>query len=120
MLQQFLKENRRVATFSFLSHYLKEFVLLNNWLFCFAEGRWKVSIVTSELAAAATDSHVTITVYGVKGNTGPILLNGDNKATFKSGSEDQFVVGINIGDPVGRGLRKLKLPKFLNVDIWIH
>lgn len=61
----------------------------------FLEGRWRVSIVTSELAAAATDAHVTITVYGLKGNTGPILLNGENTATFKSGNEDQFAVSTN-------------------------
>ena len=56
------------------------------------EGRWRVSIVTSELPAAATNSHVTITVYGAKGNTGPILLNEENNVTFKSGNEDQFAV----------------------------
>ena len=48
-------------------------------------------VVTSELPAAGTDSRVMITVYGTKGTSGPILLSEDNKATFRSGNEDDFM-----------------------------
>ncbi|XP_076807722.1 lipoxygenase homology domain-containing protein 1-like isoform X3 [Clavelina lepadiformis] len=69
------------------------------------QGRWRVNIATSELAAAGTDANVTITVYGVKGNTGPLLLNNGSRTTFRSGNEDEFAVSVGgIGE-----IRKVRI-----------
>nr|XP_026691111.1 lipoxygenase homology domain-containing protein 1-like isoform X2 [Ciona intestinalis] len=69
------------------------------------KGRWTVAIATSELPAAGTDARVTITVYGTKGNTGPILLNDKNEPTFRSGNEDEF--SVNVGS-IGE-IRKIRI-----------
>lgn len=71
------------------------------------KGRWRVTVTTSELPAAGTDSRVFIAVYGVKGNSGPIPLAHNNISTnsesggkdksrklFMSGSEDEFVINV--------------------------
>uniref|UniRef100_H2XXL5 PLAT domain-containing protein n=1 Tax=Ciona intestinalis TaxID=7719 RepID=H2XXL5_CIOIN len=81
--------------------------LYNNNIKCFVstEGRWTVAIATSELPAAGTDARVTITVYGTKGNTGPILLNDKNEPTFRSGNEDEF--SVNVGS-IGE-IRKIRI-----------
>lgn len=70
-----------------------------------AEGRWRITVTTSELPAAGTDSRISLTVYGVKGNSGSIPLAAGNtsgnstvankdkeKKLFMSGNEDEFVV----------------------------
>nr|XP_039257172.1 lipoxygenase homology domain-containing protein 1-like [Styela clava] len=71
------------------------------------KGRWRVTVTTSELPAAGTDSRVLLTVYGAKGNSGAIPLNHNNvtgtstivnrdksKKLFMSGNEDEFVVNV--------------------------
>lgn len=57
-----------------------------------SEGEWKVSIKTNGHASASTQAQVTITVYGHKGNSGPISLGSGDGSNFKSGSTDEFDV----------------------------
>ncbi|ELT98105.1 hypothetical protein CAPTEDRAFT_225952 [Capitella teleta] len=65
------------------------------------EGEWKVWVTTNELPSAGTQAHVSITVYGNKGNSGPLPLTfGDSEiGTFQAGSVDEFdICAGNIGD----------------------
>lgn len=94
--------NRRIIYLSTITHQISIFLLIIiiticNWsklchTFQKTEGKWQVTVITSELPAAGTDSKINITVYGAKGHSGPILLNNENKTHFRSGNEDQFVV----------------------------
>jgi hypothetical protein len=54
-----------------------------------------VSVGTNELPSAGTQAEVTITVYGHKGNSGPVPLGYTDGQTFQSGQVDEFeVIGI--------------------------
>lgn len=55
-----------------------------------------MSIKTNGHASASTQAQVTITVYGHKGNSGPITLGSGDGSNFKSGSTDEFDVSKNI------------------------
>ncbi|KAK3092113.1 hypothetical protein FSP39_025311 [Pinctada imbricata] len=61
------------------------------------KGRWKVWITTNGNKAASTQAQVTITVYGHKGNSGPISLGTGDGSQFQSGNIDEFEE-INIGN----------------------
>ena len=60
----------------------------------FTGGKWKVWVRTNELPSAGTQSQVNITVYGHKGNSGPLPLGIPKDETFHSGSVDMFDVCI--------------------------
>ncbi len=49
-----------------------------------------MTVETSELPTAGTTAQVTITVYGDKGNSGPIPLGYGDGETFKAGDVDVF------------------------------
>ena len=55
-------------------------------------GRWQVWVTTNELPAAGTEAQVTLTVYGHKGNSGPIPLGYIDGQTFQAGNIDEFEV----------------------------
>ena len=68
-------------------------------LYCvvvFAGGRWQVFVTTNELPAAGTDAQVTLTVYGHRGNSGPIPLGYSDGQTFQAGNIDEFEVQVNL------------------------
>lgn len=60
----------------------------------FSEGHWKVWVTTDEMLNAATQALVSMTVYGHKGNSGPIPLGLGDESNFSSGSTDQFDVSM--------------------------
>ncbi|KAK3777632.1 hypothetical protein RRG08_021747 [Elysia crispata] len=64
------------------------------------KGNWKVWCTTNELPTAGTNAQVTITVYGHKGNTGPVPLGFPDKSGFKPGQVDEFdlSMGTSIGE----------------------
>ena len=49
-------------------------------------------MTTNELPSGGTQAQVTITVYGHKGNTGPLSLGEADGETFQSGHIDEFDV----------------------------
>lgn len=51
-------------------------------------------VTTSDQERAGTDAPVTLTVFGDKGDTGPLPLEGDGK--FQRGAADDFQVFIYI------------------------
>lgn len=51
-----------------------------------------MSVKTNGHPSAATQAQVTITVYGHKGNSGPISLGSGDGSNFKSGTSDEFDV----------------------------
>ena len=58
-----------------------------------AGGKWKVWVTTNELPSAGTQAQVSITVYGYKGNSGPIPLGYAKGETFQAGNIDEYEVG---------------------------
>uniref|UniRef100_A0A8C3KBT5 Oxygen-regulated protein 1 n=1 Tax=Calidris pygmaea TaxID=425635 RepID=A0A8C3KBT5_9CHAR len=60
--------------------------------------KWKVSVLTSDVPSAGTSSKVYITLYGDRGSSGPIFLDGEKGKLFQRGNEDIFTVNTgNIG-----------------------
>uniref|UniRef100_A0A8C4RVI6 Oxygen-regulated protein 1 n=1 Tax=Erpetoichthys calabaricus TaxID=27687 RepID=A0A8C4RVI6_ERPCA len=59
-------------------------------------GKWKVSVLTSQLPCAGTTSTVYIILYGERSNSGPIFLYSYEENVFNSGHEDVFE--IHAGD----------------------
>ena len=55
-------------------------------------GKWKVWVTTNELPSSGTVSQVSVTVYGHKGNSGPIPLGNADGETFAAGNIDEFEV----------------------------
>lgn len=49
-------------------------------------------VTTNELPSAGTEAQVNITVYGHKGNSGPIPLGSAKGETFQTGNIDEFEV----------------------------
>ncbi len=49
-------------------------------------------MTTNELPSAGTQAQVSLTVYGHKGNSGPIPLGYADGQTFRAGQEDEFDV----------------------------
>ncbi|XP_064626993.1 lipoxygenase homology domain-containing protein 1-like isoform X2 [Lineus longissimus] len=61
-------------------------------------GKWKIFITTGDAEDAGTTSQVSITIYGDRGNSGPIPLGDGDGETFQSGHIDEFEVSTgNIG-----------------------
>ena len=61
-------------------------------IYLITEGRWRVTSVTNKNRHAGTQAQVTLTVYGHKGNSGPISLGNGDGENFQSGSIDEFDV----------------------------
>ncbi|XP_075776815.1 oxygen-regulated protein 1 isoform X2 [Pelodiscus sinensis] len=59
-------------------------------------GKWKVSLLTSDIPSAGTSSQVYIILYGDYNNSGPIFLYGEERELFQKGNEDIFT--IDTGD----------------------
>ncbi|XP_069813684.1 oxygen-regulated protein 1 isoform X3 [Dendropsophus ebraccatus] len=59
-------------------------------------GKWKVSIITSDMPSAGTTSQVYIIFYGHLRASAPVFLSSNEEDIFQSGHEDTF--DINIGD----------------------
>ncbi|EMP31788.1 Lipoxygenase like proteiny domain-containing protein 1 [Chelonia mydas] len=57
-------------------------------------GKWKVSVLTSDMPSAGTSSQVYITLYGDYNNSGPIFLYGEEEKLFQRGNEDIFTVQL--------------------------
>ena len=49
-------------------------------------------VQTSDRALAGTDAQVTLTVFGVNGDSGPLPLGEPDNGFFESGATDQFDV----------------------------
>ncbi|XP_063250128.1 oxygen-regulated protein 1 isoform X2 [Prinia subflava] len=60
--------------------------------------KWNVSVFTSDVPSAGTSSKVYIALYGDRGSSGPIFLDGEKGELFQRGNEDIFTVNTkNIG-----------------------
>uniref|UniRef100_A0A8C5JCF1 Oxygen-regulated protein 1 n=1 Tax=Junco hyemalis TaxID=40217 RepID=A0A8C5JCF1_JUNHY len=60
--------------------------------------KWNVSVLTSDVPSAGTSSKVYIALYGDRGSSGPIFLDGEKGKLFQRGNEDIFTVNtMNIG-----------------------
>ncbi|XP_068044820.1 oxygen-regulated protein 1 [Anomalospiza imberbis] len=60
--------------------------------------KWNVSVLTSDVPSAGTSSKIYITLYGDRGSSGPIFLDGEKGKLFQRGNEDIFTVNTrNIG-----------------------
>ena len=53
----------------------------------------KVYVTTSGAPNSGTNDHVTLTVYGDAGNSGPLSLGEPDKGHFQPGQTDEFQVG---------------------------
>ena len=57
-------------------------------------GRWKVRIKTGYEEGCGTTGQVTLTVYGEKGNSGPIPLGYADGEDFHTGDANEFEVSL--------------------------
>ena len=64
----------------------------------FTDGEWRVFVTTSNKANSDTGSQVFLTVFGDKGNSGPLPLGSPGGSAFQSGATDEFDVSL-IGFP---------------------
>ncbi|XP_012939779.1 lipoxygenase homology domain-containing protein 1 isoform X2 [Aplysia californica] len=60
-------------------------------------GNWRISCTTNELPTAGTHAQVFITVYGHKGNSGPVPLGFPDNSCFNPGQEDDFELNLGAG-----------------------
>ena len=60
-----------------------------------SEGNVKVYVTTSGAPNSGTNDHVTLTVYGAAGNSGPLSLGDPDKGHFQPGQTDEFQVSEN-------------------------
>lgn len=60
----------------------------------FTGGNWKISVATNELPTAGTKAQVFVTVYGHKGNSGPVPLGFPDGSSFNPGQLDDFEVDV--------------------------
>ncbi|XP_078677295.1 uncharacterized protein LOC144913960 isoform X2 [Branchiostoma floridae x Branchiostoma belcheri] len=64
-----------------------------------SEGRFRVWVHTGDYPNSGTDAHVTLTVYGDRGNSGPLSLGGGDGMLFERGNEDEFTLSAgNVGE----------------------
>lgn len=70
--------------------------------FYFAEGDWKITVVTGDFETAGTTATVSLYAYGEKKASGPIILGSGKHQLFNPNSEDAFKVQygfyINTGE----------------------
>ncbi|KAL4236123.1 retinal rod cell development [Mactra antiquata] len=63
------------------------------------KGKWRVTTRTNALPSAGTQAQVTITVYGTKGNSGPLTLGHGDGSNFQAGQVDDFTISVgNVGE----------------------
>lgn len=55
---------------------------------------WHVTVSTNPLKSAGTNAQVTLTIYGHRGNSGPITLGNMEGNDFAAGNKDEFNVGL--------------------------
>ncbi|XP_043544289.1 lipoxygenase homology domain-containing protein 1-like isoform X6 [Chiloscyllium plagiosum] len=55
-------------------------------------GKWKVTIVTSDLPSAGTTAQAHITLYGDEGNSRVIVLQGNSEEMLQPGHQDTFTI----------------------------
>lgn len=60
------------------------------------EGSVKVFVTTMSAPGSETNDHVTLTVYGDAGNSGPLSLGEPDKGYFQPGQTDEFLVSYGI------------------------
>lgn len=60
--------------------------------FHFAEGDWKITVVTGDFEAAGTTATVSFHAYGENKASGPIILGSGKHQLFNPNSEDIFKV----------------------------
>ena len=58
-------------------------------------GRWQVWVTTNDHPTGGTQAQVNLTVYGHRGNSGPIPLGFTDGQTFQAGNIDEFEVQID-------------------------
>ncbi|KAJ8306151.1 hypothetical protein KUTeg_016696 [Tegillarca granosa] len=62
-------------------------------------GMWHVTVNTNSLKSAGTNAQVTLTIYGHRGNSGPITLGNMEGNDFDPGNKDEFNISIgNVGE----------------------
>ncbi|VDP09162.1 unnamed protein product, partial [Schistosoma curassoni] len=61
---------------------------------------WKLSIYTEK---SAQNCEIVLVVYGIDGNSGPILIgrSNDEKGLFQANRIDNFMVSSNLEDSSG-------------------
>jgi len=59
-------------------------------------GKWNLEIKTSDLPSAGTTATVSVTVYGMSGNSLSIPLGESDGLLFSAGSTDTFKVGDHV------------------------
>lgn len=64
------------------------------------EGSVKVFVTTMSAPGSGTNDHVTLTVYGDAGNSGPLSLGEPDKGYFKPGQTDEFLVSWHNSSPL--------------------
>lgn len=60
------------------------------------EGSVKVFVTTMSAPGSGTNDHVTLTVYGDAGNSGPLSLGEPDKGYFQPGQTDEFLVSYGV------------------------
>lgn len=60
------------------------------------EGSVKVFVTTMSAPGSETNNHVTLTVYGDAGNSGPLSLGEPDKGYFQPGQTDEFLVSYGV------------------------
>ncbi|XP_070556277.1 uncharacterized protein [Ptychodera flava] len=57
-----------------------------------SKGKYKVLVKTNPNPSAGTDAVISLTVYGMRGNSGPLELGGGDGKTFLPGNTDEFTI----------------------------
>ncbi|XP_055956181.1 lipoxygenase homology domain-containing protein 1 [Patella vulgata] len=57
-----------------------------------SRGKWRVSVVTGDEPSAGTSAQVILTIYGQKGNSGPLNLGDPDGNYFESGNSNDFEI----------------------------
>ena len=57
-------------------------------------GEWKVKVITGNKDNSSTDARVTLTVFGERGDSGPLPLGEPDSGLFDTGATDEFDVSL--------------------------
>ena len=58
-------------------------------------GEWKVIVTTGNKDNSSTDAQVSLTVFGERGNSGPLPLGVPDSGLFEIGATDEFDVSVH-------------------------
>ncbi|KAH9523747.1 hypothetical protein Btru_040820 [Bulinus truncatus] len=72
-----------------------------------SKGNWRVLIKTGEEPGSGTDANVSVTIFGTKGDSGPLVLGKKGKELFYPGHIHQTDIQINT-NKIGK-IRKVRL-----------